>query len=54
MQLKYVLDFSARPFALCDDKAVLDFEPETEDAIELIIPKYITSLIYGAMIEANT
>ena len=35
-----------------DDKAVLDFEPETEDAIELIIPKYITSLIYGAMIEA--
>ncbi len=35
-----------------DDKAVLDFEPETEDAVELIIPKYITSLIYGAMIEA--
>lgn len=35
-----------------DDKAVLDFEPETEDAIDLIIPKYITSLIYGAMIEA--
>ena len=35
-----------------EDKAVLDFEPETEDAIELIIPKYITSLIYGAMIES--
>ena len=35
-----------------EDKAVLDFEPETEDAIDLIIPKYITSLIYGAMIEA--
>jgi F-type H+-transporting ATPase subunit gamma len=35
-----------------DDKAVLDFEPETEEAIDLIIPKYITSLIYGAMIEA--
>ena len=35
-----------------DDKAVLDFEPETEDAIDLIIPKYITSLIYGAMIES--
>lgn len=35
-----------------DDKAVLDFEPETEDAIDLIVPKYITSLIYGAMIES--
>ena len=35
-----------------DDKAVLDFEPETEEAIELIIPKYITSLIYGAMVES--
>lgn len=35
-----------------DDKAVLDFEPETEEAIDLIIPKYITSLIYGAMVEA--
>lgn len=34
------------------DKAVLDFEPEAEEAIDLIIPKYITSLIYGAMIEA--
>ena len=34
------------------DKAVLDFEPETEEAIDLIIPKYITSLIYGAMIES--
>lgn len=35
-----------------EDKAVLDFEPETEEAVELIIPKYITSLIYGAMIES--
>lgn len=35
-----------------EDKAVLDFEPETEEAIELIIPKYITSLIYGAMVES--
>ena len=35
-----------------EDKAVLDFEMETEEAIELIIPKYVTSLIYGAMIES--
>ena len=35
-----------------DDKAIMDFEPETEEAIDLIIPKYITSLIYGAMVES--
>lgn len=35
-----------------EDKAVLDFEPEMEEAIDLIVPKYITSLIYGAMVES--
>lgn len=30
----------------------MDFEPEMEDAIDLIVPKYITSLIYGAMVES--
>lgn len=35
-----------------EQKAVLEFEPEAEEALDLIIPKYITSLIYGAMIEA--
>ena len=35
-----------------DKNAVLEFEPETEEAVDLIIPKYITSLIYGAMIES--
>ncbi len=32
--------------------AVMDFEPEDTEALDLIIPKYITSLIYGAMMEA--
>lgn len=35
-----------------EEKAVLEFEPESEEAINLIIPKYITSLVYGAMIES--
>lgn len=34
------------------DKALMNFEPEDEEALELIIPKYITSLIYGGMVEA--
>ncbi|MDO4187924.1 MAG: ATP synthase F1 subunit gamma [Lachnospiraceae bacterium] len=33
-------------------KAIMNFEPEEEEALDLIIPKYVTSLLYGAMIEA--
>lgn len=35
-----------------DSKAVMNFEPEEEEALELIVPKYINSLIFGGMIEA--
>ena len=33
-------------------RAIMNFEPDEEEALDLIIPKYVTSLIYGAMIEA--
>jgi F-type H+-transporting ATPase subunit gamma len=32
--------------------AVMNFEPEDLEALDMIIPKYVTSLIYGAMMEA--
>jgi F-type H+-transporting ATPase subunit gamma len=35
-----------------DDKAMMNFEPEADEALSLIIPKYVASLIYGALIEA--
>ncbi len=35
-----------------DGRALMNFEPEDEEALNLLIPKYITSLIYGGMIEA--
>ncbi len=35
-----------------EDKALMNFEPEADEALNLIIPKYVTSLIYGALIEA--
>lgn len=36
-----------------EDKEVpMNFEPAEEEALELIIPKYVSSIIYGAMIEA--
>ena len=35
-----------------ENAAIMNFEPEDVEALDLIIPKYITSLIYGAMMEA--
>ena len=35
-----------------EDKALMNFEPEDDEALNLLIPKYVTSLIYGGMIEA--
>ncbi len=30
----------------------MNYEPEEEEVLDMIIPKYITSLIYGALVEA--
>ena len=35
-----------------EDKALMNFEPAEDEALDLLIPKYVTSLIYGAMVEA--
>lgn len=35
-----------------DAKVPMNYEPEEEEALNLIIPKYVTSLIYGALVEA--
>lgn len=32
--------------------AIMNFEPKDEAALELIIPKYVTSLIYGGLVES--
>ena len=34
------------------DKALMNFEPDDDEALDLIIPKYVTSLIYGGLVEA--
>lgn len=33
-------------------RALMTYEPTEDEALSLIIPKYVTSLIYGALIEA--
>ncbi|MCM1037676.1 MAG: ATP synthase F1 subunit gamma [Ruminococcus sp.] len=35
-----------------ESKALMNFEPEDDEALDLIIPKYVTSLIYGGLIES--
>ena len=33
-------------------EALMNFEPNEEEALDLIVPKYVTSLVYGALVEA--
>lgn len=34
------------------DNTLMNYEPAEEEALEIIIPKYITSILYGALVEA--
>lgn len=33
-------------------EAIMNFEPEDEEALNLLIPKYVNSLIYGGLVES--
>ena len=44
--------FNPEDLKSVDDKVLMNFEPNEEEALNLIIPKYVTSLFYGALIEA--
>ena len=35
-----------------DDITLMNYEPEEDEVLDIIIPKYVTSLIYGALMEA--
>ena len=35
-----------------EDGLMMNFEPNTEEALDIIIPKYVTSLFYGALVES--
>jgi F-type H+-transporting ATPase subunit gamma len=36
-----------------DTKTPMNYEPEAEEALDMIIPKYVCSLIYGAFVESH-
>ena len=35
-----------------EENTTMDFEPNEEEAIALLVPKYMTSILYGAFVEA--
>jgi len=35
-----------------DDGLMMNFEPQDEEALKMIIPKYVSSLLHGALVEA--
>ena len=43
---------SAESEAETGSKAMMNFEPEDDEALDMIIPKYVASLIYGGLVEA--
>jgi F-type H+-transporting ATPase subunit gamma len=52
--MKKLLPVSVDEYELSDeDKLVpMNYEPNEEDVLDMIIPKYISSLIFGALVEA--
>lgn len=50
--LPYEVDENEKVVEEADDNILMNFEPKDEEALNLIIPKYITSLIFGGMVEA--
>lgn len=46
------VEFSDEETAVSDDKLIMNYEPNVDEALNLIIPKYVTSIFYGALVEA--
>ena len=40
------------PVETDDSNVLMNYEPNEEEALNMIIPKYVTSLFYGALVEA--
>ena len=46
------IDGDGIPDEVIEGGAPMNFEPADEEALDLIIPKYVSSLIYGGLVEA--
>lgn len=46
------IDFEDIEVEQSESNILMNYEPNEEEALDMIIPKYITSLFYGALVEA--
>jgi len=46
------IEFSDQELSKEEAKTPMNYEPSEEEALDIIIPKYLTSLLYGALVEA--
>ncbi len=46
------IEFDEAELNEVDNNVLMNYEPNEEEALDLIIPKYLTSLFYGALVEA--
>ena len=46
------VEFDAAELSEADTGTLMNYEPNQEQALNMIIPKYVTSLFYGALVEA--
>ena len=46
------VEFSEEELSQADSRLIMNYEPTESEALDLIIPKYVTSIFYGALVEA--
>ncbi len=46
------VEFSEEEMSAADKNLIMNYEPNEREALDLIIPKYVTSVFYGALVEA--
>ncbi|MFG6384572.1 MAG: ATP synthase F1 subunit gamma [Lachnospiraceae bacterium] len=46
------IEFDEAEIKEAESNVLMNYEPNEEEALDLIIPKYMTSLFYGALVEA--
>lgn len=53
-QLVKLLPISAEDFEIpnVDDKLLMNFEPSAEEVLDQVIPKYMSNIIFGALLES--
>ena len=46
------IEFDETELQEADSNLLMNYEPNEEEALDMIVPKYLTSLFYGALVEA--